>query len=950
MPSIVDLVRLRPEVLEGSLHGIVSLYALLVHDTETFEKDPSRVLNATYPSVALKRLLGRFASSLSDSDGDRKGNFVISGGYGSGKSHLMLGLYHILTSRRLSAQWLKRNSISFTPPRKAEVILLPMTNLRDAQDVEYIWQPIFRSLGYEGFHHSGSNFPTAQDIEKALAGRQVFLIVDEIERWFMPISDRHQAEANVTFLQNLTEFAEDASRGLFVFISLLGLEPRICNIVDRADRFVEDLTQAPDRRDVVLHRLVESVDTDGARAVIDGYLEQYKPVDTHVRVGDYNRYRDDMLRCYPFHPETIEVVFDRYSSVARLEETSYQNSRGALYLLAHTLREIHQAAGEQSGQTGIDLVLPGDISLSVGRIADDLRNLNPSLVQIAGDDIDQSEEVPHAAEILSTVLLHSLGDPREERRVGAEFRDVLLGCLRPGQTDSERVNANQLQASLRQLDDTALHLHMESNPTRWLFREEVSLSAQVNRRARSPEIAARAPGMIVDTIKEQLGGDDRVAVYPDDEIPDRREVTVAVLTDRMESDEITRSIYHGKSYANALIVVEPRDRGSVTEDQDLRWIAQRVLAAKQIQDELLADAGARNQLREIINQQSDSLLERIKDRYGVWRVPIFHEDQLTFGRTEVPLDRDRILRAVESRYDDERFRQNAMESVVELRNTPPKVDDIRADFSRQRSFAKAISGGRPGEGRIDAAIASLVREGQLEIIKGGDEHYICGRDPGFLQREWTVAVPSEEHKPKFRLPEAILEYVKHHPSGARISMLHQYCLEQVERFPGELIPEGAIDQAVIVLAREQKVTVAGGPQLPTPPLAPDLMVYPVEAGRLPLPRVTLGPLSVAQAKTRIVQEVAKTDRLSKVVIGYRHEVAGSAVASAYTALTGSTQKLKVGKDTRFELSWNLKEAPVSKRDELLALLDTIPHQQGAVVQIEFEREATPPSGSSDKGQ
>ncbi len=949
MPSIVDLVRLRPEVLEGNLHGIVSLYSLLEDDADAFERDPSRVLSATYPSLALKRLLQRLATSLSEGDGDRKGNFVISGGYGSGKSHLLLGLYHILTSRRLGNQWLKRNDISFAAPRKSEVILLPMTNLRDAQEVEYLWQPIFRSLGYEGFHHTGSNFPTTKNIEDALGGRQVFVIIDEIERWFMPIRDRHQAEANVTFLQNLTEFAEDASRGLFAFISLLGLEPRICNIVERSDRFVEDLTQAPDRRDVVLHRLVESVDSDGALSVVEAYLEQYKPVDSHVRVGDYNRYRDEMLRCYPFHPETIEVVFDRYSSVARLEEASYQNSRGALYLLAHTLREIHQASAE-SGEAKIDLVLPGDVSLAVGRIADDLRNLNPSLVQIAADDIEQSEAVPHAVPVLSTVLLHSLGDAGAERRVGAEFRDVLFGCLRPGETEDVRINANQIQATLRQLDDTALHLHVESNPTRWLFREEVSLSAQVNRRARSPEIVAQAPDVIVGTIKEQLGGDDRVAVLGHGEIPDRREVTVVVAVDRMENDEITDSIYRGKSYANALIVVEPRDRGSLTEDPDLRWMAQTILAAEKIKSELLADAAARRQLQDMITRGRDTLLDRIKDRYGVWRVPIFHEGQLTFGRTELALDRDRILRAAESRYDDQRFRQNVMEAVVELRNTPPKIDDIRADFYRQRSFAKPIAGGKPGEGRVDAAITSLVREGQLEIIKGGDEHYVCGKDPGFLQREWTVAVPPEEHKPKFRLRDAILEYVKNHPSGARIGMLHQYCLEQVGKFPSEVIPEGAIDQAVIALAGENRVSLGGETGIPSSPLAADLTVYPVGPGPLPLPRVTLGPLSIAQAKTRIVQELAKTDRLSKVVVSYRHELTGDAAASSYGAITGSAQKMKMGKETRLELSWTLREAPATKREELLKLLETIPHQQGAVVQIEFEREATPPTSASEKGK
>ena len=233
MATIRDLVKLRREVIEGDLHGIVSLYALLEDAPDAFEKDPTRVLAATYPSAALKRLLQRLATSVSEEGADRKGNFVISGGYGSGKSHLLLDLYHILTSPKAAIPWLKAHAIAFSPPGSAHVVLMPMTNLRDAEDVEYLWQPIFKALGYTGFRHTGNNFPTAHHLQEALAGRTAFLIIDELERWFMPIRDRHQAEANVTFLQNLTEFAQDASNGLFVFLSLLMLEPRICNVVDR---------------------------------------------------------------------------------------------------------------------------------------------------------------------------------------------------------------------------------------------------------------------------------------------------------------------------------------------------------------------------------------------------------------------------------------------------------------------------------------------------------------------------------------------------------------------------------------------------------------------------------------------------------------------------------------------------------------------------------------------
>lgn len=98
MPRIAELVTVRPEVTSGDLHGIVPLHSLISDDADAFEKLPKRVLAATFPSEALRRLLHRLQVSLSDADADRKGNYVFSGGSGSGKSHLLLTLYHVLAS------------------------------------------------------------------------------------------------------------------------------------------------------------------------------------------------------------------------------------------------------------------------------------------------------------------------------------------------------------------------------------------------------------------------------------------------------------------------------------------------------------------------------------------------------------------------------------------------------------------------------------------------------------------------------------------------------------------------------------------------------------------------------------------------------------------------------------------------------------------------------------
>lgn len=949
MPLIQKLVKLRPEVAEGNLHGIISLYALFDRDATAFEGDPHRVLSATYPSTALKRLLRRLQTSLSTRDADRKGNFVLSGGYGSGKSHLLLTLYHVLDHPDQARPWLAEHQLDFDPPQDAVVVLMPMTNLTQPdsdESVEYLWTPIFDALGYDDFRHTGSNFPTVSHLRNAVAGRKVFLIIDEIERWFMPIRDQHQAEANISFLQNLTEFARNPDNGLFMFLTLLMLEPRIGNIVGRDDAFFEDLTQAPDRRQVVLYRLVESVDRPAAEQVVNAYLDQYRPVDAQVRIGDYSRYRRQMLECYPFHPETIEVVFERYSSVARKEETSYQNSRGALYLLAHVLQEtLPPGSGGTGALQDRDLLLPGDISLTIENLTDDLINLDPRLVEIARENVARSADagVTHATSILSTILLHSLGDPRAERRLGASFGDVLLGTLRPGDGVGERITASGVEMVLHQLEETALNLHTEPHPPRWIFKAEVNVVAQINRRARG--IAEEvAKDLVVKALKELVGGTSYV--YPFDEVPDQRELTLALTTRRLETEEILDQLYYGRAYPNALVIVDPRHMASVTDDPDVLWMARRIQAADALRFDLLGDPDAQRRVADFLEGPSglrQALRNRLRDDYGAWRAPIYDPERgdLTFTRVEVPLNRLSILQAVEGRYDAARFRQNVMEAV-EARSTPPTVADVRAEFLRQRSFAKPVLNGRPSDEPVDRAIRDLVAEARLEVVRGGDERYICGRDPGTLQANWTVAVPPEAHKPHFRLDEAVRSVVAQSPQGVSVRELRQRIYRAADEVPGEVVDAGRVDAHLADMLAHRELETPQTEVFPQGPLPDDLVVRPArgERGVEPPPRrgpepLSFGPGAVPQLKTDVVRLLGKTDRLSQVTVRYRATLhAGDVSAHDDLVGLGGTEP----GDAVLTLDWTLRQAPVADRDGLVALLNHLPHPLLCEVMVNLRRE------------
>lgn len=943
MATIHDLVQIKPEVLEGNLHGIVSLFSVVSDDPDEFEKDPARVFAATYPSEALRRLLSRIRLSIGDKDAERKGNFVISGGYGSGKSHLLLTLYHILRSPDEAAAWLADHDIDFVPPEDATVLLLPMNQLTkpDGTSIDYLWEPIFAGLGYDRFEHTGNNFPTATHIEEAVAGRRVFLIIDEIERWFMPIKDKHQAEANISFLQNLCEFGEDASNGIINLFTLLLLDPQIQTTIFRQDPFREDLTQAPDRRQIVLYRLVEGFDRDKAAQVVDAYLEQYKPIASHVSIDTPGTYRKEMLTCYPFHPATIETVFERYSSVARLQETSYQNSRGALFLLSHVLRQTVPSDAPDCGLLAdADLIRVGDVSLTNRQLCDDLQALNPRLVEIARTNVRSSEAVEHAADVLSVVLLHSLGDPQAEKRLGAELGDILLGVVRPPSCPAGGITANQVQACLVKLDDTALNLHREENPPRWVLKPEINVQAQINRRARTEAIIRKAPEEIVQAVHDVLSGP--VVVYPHEPIPDARDITIVVSTKHLDRDEILQSIYHGKSFPNGLVIVMPRGQGSLMDDTDLLWMAQTKLAAEQIQREL---AGA-GDIPRLVRQKAtnEELVKAIPTRYGKWMAPVYDDstNELHFRGIDVRLDRTAIMHEVETRYDASRFERAVLDAVERRGDTPPTVDDIRADFYRQRSYPKPVAGNRASDGRTDEAIRQLVHKWQLQIVRGGDAHVDWGTAPVTLDKSWMVRRASGP--PPVPIPETVLEYLRPKgETGAKVQDVRAHC-HHVANQREQAIQDSAIDDVIVDLIREGKLQAPSVHGTPTMPLAAELFVCVPKRPVVGKTFVQIGPLAPQAAKTKIIQDINKTDRLSDVRLEVRQELTGKAVAEQHEPILG-VKPTHVSDKTQLEVTWQITDVSVSTRDGLKDLLDALPSAGDVKVTVRLSKES--PKGEGD---
>jgi hypothetical protein len=184
----------------------------------------------------------------------------------------------------------------------------------------------------------------------------------------------------------------------------------------------EPLTRRDDRLRIVFFRLFEKeVDRTSAASVIERYVQSYS--DLRDQLGfdwDLAELRARLTESYPFRPDLLDVVFDRYATISQTQAT-----RGALSLLAElVVREQAQA----------DLLLPADVAPDT--YYEWLSRVSFELTKRVLDDLESLAEDEDAAVkecILRTAFLYSLG---EVKQLGAmedflpDVETIVLGrCL-----------------------------------------------------------------------------------------------------------------------------------------------------------------------------------------------------------------------------------------------------------------------------------------------------------------------------------------------------------------------------------------------------------------------------------------------------------------------------------------------------------------------------------------
>ena len=322
-------------------------------------RDPETFFRQTYPTGGLHQLVQTVARRLAGEGGE--GVIQLQTPFGGGKTHGLLVLYHLFKHRdrvlKLDTVQDLLEEIGLESIPSAKVAAFVGTQA-DPQEGRTPWGELADQLGeYERVRvHDEKRVAPGKAVLRDLLERNspVLVLIDELLEYVVKAAAVRVEEATLkgqvlAFLQELTETVSALPQVVLV----LALPS---SALERYDEAAEEMLTQLQRisgrveaiytpvegveiYEIIRRRLFEELgDAADQRRIVDDYFQLYQSLgDDLFSEARQVAYRERMVRAYPFHPELIDILFERWGTYA-----SFQRTRGVLRLLARVVADLFE--------------------------------------------------------------------------------------------------------------------------------------------------------------------------------------------------------------------------------------------------------------------------------------------------------------------------------------------------------------------------------------------------------------------------------------------------------------------------------------------------------------------------------------------------------------------------------------------------------------------------------
>ncbi len=586
-------------------------------------RDASIFFQKTYLTRGLKNLLENVLSRLNGGKGDLV--IQLQTPFGGGKTHALLVLYHHIKHRK-EIEHIK--AVSELPEAKNAKVAVFVGTQADAVSGKTPWGEIAEQLGqYEIIkeHDKKRIAPGKEKLRQILeASGPTLVLMDEILEYIVKANRAEKVERitqgqTLAFLQEISEVIASSENCCLVITLPASILERYD---EEAERSLQQLQKISGRVEAV-HTLVEGVelyevirkrlfedfgDEKTRRQVAESYFKLYQSLSTDVpsEVKEIE-YRERIERAYPFHPELIDVLYERWGSYP-----TFQRTRGVLRLLAEVVADLYgkKVVSPLIQSSIVNLenqAIRREFVKHIGNeydsvISADIAGKNAKAPKIDKEMGSEYEKYGTAKGIATSVFLYSFSAGASRETTLPRIRVALL---------REGIPATIVGDAVAKLEEELWYFHSERK--QYAFRNQPNLNRViVDREETISEDRIREE--LKNLIQKNAGRALEVYLWPESasDIPDNKNLKLAILSPSFsyDSDKGKRLVAElfekaglgFRVYKNTLFILLIDDNQHVFLNKALR----RLLALGEIQSD-------KSLLETLTRQSQEELNKKLKE-------------------------------------------------------------------------------------------------------------------------------------------------------------------------------------------------------------------------------------------------------------------------------------------------------------------------------------------------
>lgn len=348
-----------------------------VHASDNqYSEDLDRFLARNYITAGMREIVTSVAKQITSNE--MGSSFLLNAPSGSGKTHLLIVLFHLLKQERslfnLAGIFplLEQVGISDLPSMKLAVIdgkkfSITKQIKKDNITINTLWGEIawqlLGEIGFKIFENADKNgiCPLKSKIEELVNKcAHCAIIIDNLDHFLNQFLEKKTypvgtLETNLNFLKSLNEIIKSTPNSVMLMaydedeIRAEGFD----KIIDKSEVIWKKAT-SDEEVDIIKLRLLESVaEPIKIQKICKSFLDFYKDNDDKFPIETQsNEYLEKMIQAYPFHPQLIFLLQNNWAKLKR-----FQSLRGILNYLSVVVLKL------QYSQTKEALIMPASIPL-----------------------------------------------------------------------------------------------------------------------------------------------------------------------------------------------------------------------------------------------------------------------------------------------------------------------------------------------------------------------------------------------------------------------------------------------------------------------------------------------------------------------------------------------------------------------------------------------------------